>query len=565
MYNPQSSIYYWVDPSLSMGYIENGKSLETASYELLDSTFSEKGITTNKWVYNHKEKKFIYVADRHTIKSYNFLRPGNLSISDVLAEYKRMLTKQSFSTLVAISDFQNGFPIVLDSLLKNEKINFVGVDISPEKYENSSLRIVDKNIQSRTSLNIIVKTIGKLRESRSVVVSIDGTRIARKLLPNVNTDSFLVEIPLPENFKGKAGFVEFESPDNLMFDDRDYFAFDHKDTYGILILGHQDNNFPLQAALKSIPNSPWSPVIVKDESSISKLDIDSVDVILMNQISDESSMNDYLLSKINSKPILFALNDNEKGRSFYSKVIKNVGYTMESISLVNLKQNEIPQNSDTISDLWKNFPSLLNADVSIFTYWKNIPGTPILTLQNGDPLATILGSSFSPKAILFATPLGLTLANNMYSSGFFVPCLDRCLFSLTRNTNFSPGEKIAGIHFKNPLYGSGKKGVLFNTNNELISQISQQPYLSLDAGVYRLKIENEKETLLPIRYDLTESKLHKVDEQNPKNFELISKADFQKFSKRGNFSWQLLGWIVVCILLIIDFLLSAKPLASKCR
>jgi hypothetical protein len=251
-------------------------------------------------------------------------------------------------------------------------------------------------------------------------------------------------------------------------------------------VGDSAQTIPVAAALRSVENTPWSPVITKQVQAVSYADIDSASLVILQADATVPQPLHLLLlgATFKNKAVIVAPGSQQTpGIAFTEGLVRKKTpvyiHGEKPLSIVLF---------DTLSLLWKGFPRLRETDAACFDYIDNIPGILLAGLSNNKPMLTHAQDVHGNARILSSVPLGITASNNLYQTGMYVPMLDRiCRYALAA-AGTATTEWIAGEPHANPLFGTGRQAAVFNEHDELCGQWGSQPYGILDVpGLYQIR------------------------------------------------------------------------------
>jgi hypothetical protein len=187
----------------------------------------------------------------------------------------------------------------------------------------------------------------------------------------------------------------------------------------VVVVGDLLAGFPVAAAFSAAGNDRWGPVVAKTGDEVTFDDLDSAGVIVINDYNGSSrQLEAFLHSRASAeKVVVFALSCGDETFGESSALLSRLGPLKKKLAL-----KVLPAGSsaavvlpDTISALWAGFPALTTREAAVYRYAEGLPGTPVLRLDNGAVLATQLVDADGHNWVLWATPLGISEANNLCS------------------------------------------------------------------------------------------------------------------------------------------------------
>jgi hypothetical protein len=334
-------------------------------------------------------------------------------------------------------------------------------------------------------LTVVIEAQGKAYTGSGLSAFTGGMRIGQASVAVGANDTQAVNMHVRPAVAGDngCGYVELDAPDGLPFDNKRYFTRSALHAHSVLLVGDSAQTLPVAAALRSIENASWSPVITRRAQAVTYADIDSAGLIILQTGSVVPQPLHLLLqgATFKNKAVLAAPGlEATPGASFTEGLGQHI-----SPSYVHSDKPLSPVLFDTVSLLWKDFPQLREIDAACYDYIENIPGIPLAGLNNGKPMITHAVDIHGNARILCSVPLGISASSNLYQTGMYVPMLDRlCRYALAA-AGTSVTEWIAGEPHANPLFGTGREASITNEHNELCGVWGSQPFVIVDApGLY---------------------------------------------------------------------------------
>jgi hypothetical protein len=324
-------------------------------------------------------------------------------------------------------------------------------------------------------------------------------------------DSAAVDIAVGGALKASGGGVALASKDPLSFDNVAYFTSHDRKALRVVVVGDRERNFPLSAAFSAQGEHRWNPVLRRGGDEVTFDELDSADAIVVSGISRPSrSLDAFLKGATSAKTIvMLAAGADEEGLSAFAGLCSGIRKrTAPLLKLITLDRPAALTLPDTISELWRGFHALRTGEVAVYRYVEGLPGTPLLTLDNGAPLCTKISDEQGRSWIFFATPLGVTDANNLCETGFYVPCIDRIARSAASSLSAPLDAWIAGIERRNPLYASGRGAMVFGEDGKLIERRQAQPSVVFkQPGIYKIVPDGQEAYWVAVNSDPAESNL----------------------------------------------------------
>jgi hypothetical protein len=290
----------------------------------------------------------------------------------------------------------------------------------------------------------------------------------------------------------------------------------------------------------------------------------------MSDIGVPSRQLDAFLSGRSSieKVVIYAPNISDEGFGGSATFISRVGRLKKPPALVVRPAPAAVVLPDTISETWRGFPALATGEAAVYRYAEGLPGRVLLRLDNRTPLATCFTDAGGRVWVLAATPLGVTNANNLCETGFYVPAIDRLARHAAGMVSLPAETWIAGVEYRNPLYFRGKSAAVLNGDGAVIDRWQSQPNVVFrQPGVYTIAPDGEPSYALPVNADPEESVLeYRAPEVRGtlKNMVMVLNERQLKevFRGRGRFV-SYFPWILLGVFLLAEVLLWQSPRRMK--
>ena len=484
------SVFCWIDPTMSMDYSDNGEALWHKANSLCDSLSQTLAPSSTIALYDNDLASFVPLhtalpaaeqhGDRYRVPDYAAL----FTLFSAQAH-----TSAHVPVLVLFSDFQRNATQIWDSLFVNDttKYSLVCVSCAPQKPVNYSVHSVFPAHADAQELTCVVAAQNKAYTGNGLSAFAGGMRIGQTSAAPGANDTQAVNMHIrPAAGGNTGGYVELDANDGLAYDNKRYFTRTASQSHRVLVVGDSAQTIPIAAALRSVENTPWSPVITKQVQAVSYADIDSASLIVLQADAAVPQPLHLLLlgATFKNKAVIVAPGSlPTPGIAFTEGIVRKKTpvyvHGDKPLSVVLF---------DTMSLLWKGFPRLRETDAACFDYIDNIAGIPLAGLSNNKPLLTRALDVYGNARILCSVPLGITASNNVYQTGMYVPMLDRlCRYALAA-AGTATTEWIAGEPHANPLFGTGRQASVFNEHDELCGQWGSQPYGILDMpGLYQVR------------------------------------------------------------------------------
>ncbi len=564
--DPHLTVFTWTDRTPSMSYSEGGVSLLDRSSELLDSLVAACPATVKRLDYDEGREDFIPRIPGRL--QHAGVRHGGAGLDAVLHAWDRDCGDYSLPMLVLCSAFQQSTTACLDSLLRmRSEASFPSLlcamvpPNSPWNYTVHSAELRDR--AGSPTVHAVITTEGRPIDSGMLTVTMASIRSGAARVSVQEHESAQVDIEVPST--RREGMVKLETEDPLSFDNSFWFTSQTRASR-VIVVGDSQKNYPLTAAFAAASPARWNPVRTETGESASYDDLDSADIIVLNGIEGPSGPLEALQQgrAFAQKTILIALggSDREFGQS--ASILSRIIPPTIRLRMVS---DTVPVKvvlPDTISDVWRGFPRLAAAEVAVYRYVEGLPGSVLLRLSNGAPLVTRFTDHEGRNWVLAATPLGITDANNLCETGFFVPCLDRIMRDVASDKTPAADQWIAGSPRRNPYYGTGKGATVARSDGIAAGRWQSQPMVVFpEPGLYKVTPDGDNAYWIAVNTDPAESRLEYSPPRIPdagrgKMLVLTEQQLFEVLRTHGRLP-SYLPWIALFLLLIAELLLWERP------
>lgn len=554
--DPQVSVYVWIDHTFSMTYSIDGKTTAQRCLDVVDSISKLVPATAKIFLFDHKTGEYILCDSQNKNNSNS---NGINDFSQAVKEFKK--NGVSNSILLICSDFQKGSSNIIDSVLGSSDLSnsILLVSFVPKKPWNYS---INNASYSNGAVQTGIQAQGKDLESGKLILKINHNTYNENSV-KVKNETISTVFLETGNQKISTGQVVLTTQDPLQFDNTLYFT-SQNSPQKILIIGNKEHNYVIRAALKAVSAENQYIVTSKQTSEITYDDLDSSNVIVINSLDGPSTILDaFLMSNSNrSSSIIFCIDPDELNKSKYHTMITNVFVKQSAGFIQKADQHVFPLLNDTVSKLWRNFPSVKIDEVRVLIYGKGLPGEPVLKFNNGDTFISYLKDQANRNWIIFSTPQGITTANNIFKTAFFVPLFDRTVqFLESKNQVIADDIWTTGQKNKNPFYNSRYAVRLFDHADNYINDIGRLNHWMFEkSGLYKIVSQGKPPYYLIVRPDPAESimdfNLPKIlKEHNHAIEEVKSTEIITNIKKQVNGFSGMLLWILLAILMIIEVVL----------
>ncbi len=556
LHYPQTPVYLWVDPTVSMDYTEGTVSIGQLSCSIIDSLHKLIPNTSRLFLFNHESKIFTLKE-----KSTQFLSSYSPSDLENALEQIQNTDFEVDPFLIILSDFQVPLKSVLEKGISklDKRITVVCIPVAPDKPWNYSLSDAEIRSQNNVAVNISVKAHGKSLNKGELIAETGRMRIGRTQIQLSANEKKTIEIPGNYSSGNMMGKISLKSQDPLIFDNFAYFVQQASNSKRVVIVGDKTRCKPIAFALNAASKDFWGPMIVKDGSEITFDDLDSADLIILNEPKSPSYALKAFLSNpaTVNKPVIFACAVDENAKNV---ILDEVLNSSNNYSVIEYKTPLSPLLSDTTSQLWQHFPKIRSEDVAIYRNCSGIEGEVLLRLTDGSPLMIKTSDKSGRYWLILTTPLGVTEANNLSETGFFVPMIDRMCRFIISHHKLSNKSYVAGEVYRNPNFSFGSDMTIFDEQSKLIKIVHKnQPFFSYEKpGIYKIVPVGQPSFFVAVQPDSSESILEYALPDADRYTDIVVKSKdkfLEAVSGRGQTFLTNLIWAILTLLLLAELLL----------
>lgn len=563
-----TALYCWIDPTISMSYKQKGNTLWQNACNYISYIDSIIPSTSQIYCYDGRKGDFIGIHHLGSPDKINEnitpLRHGSTDLDDMAQKFLNVKNDDSRTpVLILFSDFSLKDKSKYEHFFQNSQISFPilcvnMINDNPWNYSLSNPYILYEN---KPILKCDVKSKGRTLTKGEVVVEFESMRTGHKSFSLKKNDSLNISIDISQNSGKRGGKLQFINNDPFLLDNINYFLPHSTKRKRILILSDGGESFPVAAAFHSISLTKWFPPIIKKPVDVSFNDLDSSDIIVLSSIKESTEILSLLLGKsgLSKKLLFFAPYIDDQENTFNEIVFRHLNLK-NRVTKINTQKPLFPILPDTISSLWQGFPRFADRDVSFYNYYSQIPGKPLLLLNNNTPLVTHKTDDNKHSWIIFASPIDITTANNLCETGFYVPLLDRVIMYGTKWIQHYSQDWIAGVPKNNPYSGSRSSARVYNIDNKSIAIWDRQVQVAIeDPGLYKIQPNNKPPYWIAVNIDPSEGNLTYekpiLPESNKTNIKIIHHNSLIYFLTQYNTLEYDLLWIFLILCLILEVLL----------
>jgi hypothetical protein len=562
--NPDADVYFWVDLTKSMDYAEKGVPLWRTATALADSIERKMPPSARKYRWDETRNKFTADGGLRQVKA-PFTRYGPPGCRAMVAAFREEALHSSRpAALVILSDFQENVGRTLDSVFQGDTMKSPVICIScrpPRPWNFGILRAVSSG-ERPPMVTSTVAACGKNAGSGELSVFLGDMRVGSARINMTPDSGTTATMEIAGGGILQGGYVRLDANDPFPLDNLRFFVLGSKKSLRVLVIGDSLLSFPVAAAFRAIGPSPWNPVIMRSPRQLGIGDIDSADLIICDQIASDVHPLRLLRTTRLFGPkaiIISPAIDSEALREAELVTIANGNAPKPGLVVMGKPCGMVLY--DTLSSLWKGFPSLRQGDAAIFRAIGPLPGAALCGMENRMHFATHLLDSLGHSWVFLASPLGRNPANNLCETGFFVPFLDRIARFAMESIHKSNEEWFAGRPRRNPFLGSRNPAAVFTARGDRYSAWGSQLNVTFDEpGVYRIAPHDEPSFWVAVNPDPEEIRLvfHSPTTWE-KRGRLLVAAEGDEFlatlqAGRG-FVFSYGPWILIAVLLAIETLL----------
>lgn len=562
---PNAAIFTWVDPTMSMGYTTGGVSIVEHAGSLIDSLKATLPATVRHLYYDEARGEFV-LCDYAKRMPFPKVRYGPAKLAAVLRAWNDARGGYSMPVLLLFSDFQKPTTTLLDALLKQTapKAPMVCVNLAPRDPWNYSLRnVVFHDAENMSRISVAVGAQGRRLDSGEVSVTLSTIRAGHMRLSVRADDSGEAALTVASALKSFGGNVTLAAAgDPLPFDNTVYFATQARKALRVIIVGDKEKNFPIAAAFCAAGRNRWDPVTAKVPEEVTFDDLDSAGVIVVSGPGSQSRQLEAFLSSRSSidKVIVFAPNTDDEGFGESATFLARLCRLKKPLTLAVRPAPATIVLPDTISETWRGFPALAAREAAVYRYVEGLPGNVLLRLDNGAPLLTRFADADGRVWVLSATPLGVTGANNLCETGFYVPAIDRVVRYAASSISPAADVWIAGVEHRNQLYSRGKTATVLNSEGAVIDRWQSQPDVVFNQpGIYKIIPDGEASYTVTVIADPEESVLDyrapSVPESSKGMVMVLSGQQLKEASSGRGRHMSDSMWLLLAIVLLAEVLL----------
>jgi hypothetical protein len=539
LFSPQRALYCWIDPTISMSCRIDTTDLLQRAGACIDTVAARMPPEGELHLYMPRQQRFRPLTTGRAVAAGSMadsihLRYGPSGLDACIEAFAAIKERGKKKTLVLLSDFHRS--ALPDSTLRRRLQTLadngadtwcvsvapgyaVGRDTAAAPALRPNVAVASARVIPGAHPRVqvrCVRSVARDSGAYSLVLLQDNAVVAtRSLVFAPGRDSSETGFSLRAGMQGALrGAVVVQTDDCLARDDTAYFAAaDAAARRRILVAGPYEKCYPLVAALTAVygahgeddATGTHARITHRSVAALTPADIDSASVCVFNQVSVLPRwITTRLAGTRDRKVCILAPAADTNAVSPAGDVFSAFGVQPRLRAVQT--GIEIPA---TRSGLWEGFSAQAGERVMITRAYTGLPGSPLIRLRTGSTLFSL----YTDRHVwgFFATPLGLTRANNLYQTGLYVPFVDRCLQVLLARCHAGRGSWVAGRSYPNPSAGPADanthSGVtVYGPDNEPVATWHTQSRVSLPRpGIYRLETADGTSRPLAVTHDITES------------------------------------------------------------
>jgi len=495
---PNTAVYTWIDPSVSMEYVDGGASAGLRAEAVVDSLIAVLPPSAERYGFDHGSGRFVPLAGKKSNTGTDADKDdgrvfagrfGPVNFSEAADAFAAQTARSERpAVFVALSDFQRGTADAFDSAsykLTGGNKKAICVSFAAANPRNYSVRVLG-GASSGGGLSAVVRAAGAALDTTYVELTVGELRIGQRSVSCKAGDSVTVSFDLPPAKDGAWGKVELHVSDPLPFDNRDYFTLSADQRREALIVGDTRRNRVIGAALKASGPAFWNAVTLKEGNELSYEDINAADLVIINGFNGRSRvLESFITGGGGDKGVIVAL-DPEREDDFGRSFLRGAGI-LPAAQKANKAENGVnPTLTDTNSTMWRGFPAMSSRNARVYGYVSPLAGSALARLGGSSALVSAVSRNGS-ELLIISTPIGVTQSNNLCETGFFVPFADRLARRALSGRGQAEERWYAGYASRNPFFGGGRSGTLYGADGKLVAAWSSQPNVRIDKpGVYSL-------------------------------------------------------------------------------
>ncbi|MCL2220520.1 MAG: BatA domain-containing protein [Chitinispirillia bacterium] len=561
--DPHSIVYTWVDPTVSMEYADGGASSGQRAVAVVDTLAAVLPQSVEHYRFDHESGRFVLSgAPAGREARGNFAgRYGPVNLEEAVDAFIAASSSTPSAVFIVLTDFQKSTLEAFDSLssrLAGNDKKVICVSVAPSKPHNYS-------VTARGNA-AVVRAHGAALDTTFVELTVGDLRVGQRSVSCAAGDSAVVSFDMPQSLAGSWGRAALNVSDPLPFDNADLFTVSADKSRSALIVGDVRRNRVIGAALRASGPAFWDPVVYRDGGDLSYEDLNAADLVIVNNFNGRSRVLESFISGAGAgKGIIITL-DPDREDDFGRTYLRGSGLSRAALSANTVEAGAHPVLSDTNTALWRGFPAASSRNARVYRHTGPVPGDVLARMGNARPLASFVNQS-GAGLVIISTPIGVSSANNLCETGFFVPFLDR----LARHALAGRGQEdeawYAGYVARNPFFGVGRSGTLYDRDGKLVASWASQPFVRVDRpGAYSLVSSAGETTRFAVSAHPSEGEMifGRPDVHDAGGIYYFESVEFlEQIGDLSNNIWSHWLWVILGLMLCLEVFLWRRQSVKK--
>ena len=552
--DPSRELFVWIDPSPSMGYRVDGAELYRHAEALLDSIALLRPGGAGIRVFDREREEFIpYSQFRQAPFRMTFVS----DLAALGAACEGTVQDAKNAVVLFFSDFQAHDTGALCALRKSGipgGIPVIGIALTPEHPWNAAVRDLQVSAAGGGALEVAIAAFGERGADGGFTVTLGTMRTAQQSFSLPAGADTVIPVPVRTTASAAWGNVRLRCNDPLAFDNNAWFTVNTPEACSVLIIGDEAVNFPIAAALRSADTVRWKNVVRMFPERVTFNDVASADLVILNGCRENVPALTVLQKGRGTKEQAFIVAGTADTAA--DPVWLQFGRSRDKTGgMMHAKAPLAAELPDTVTGLWHDFPALLSSEVRIYSYRTGLQGTVLLSLTGGAALATAADDAVGRRWVYCATPLGISEANNLCETGFYVPCVDRlsrfaCAKLVSRDERW-----IAGRQVRNRWYAGALPARIFDAagTRQLLRLQQQKTFVIETPGVYKIVPPGAPPYLKTVVPDSLESECRyhipiPKDDTACGRWTMVKPRELVNYLGGHN---RMYGWVIPWVLLVV--------------
>ncbi|WP_028375798.1 BatA domain-containing protein [Leeuwenhoekiella sp. MAR_2009_132] len=498
----------FIDNSFSMQATgKKGTLLTEATQDLLENLPTNERITIATW--DDTFKDFDAQTDRNTLLDINF-SPRTSDSQSLLLKLNTLFSthKNTVKQLVLLSDFQN---FNIENTLDTNTIQQYPVVLKPVSIENFSIDSISVSRNAELyNLHVMLSSTAPSDAELPVSLYNDDKLIAKASVKFASKDTASLKFQIPTN-KAINGKVSI-SDAFLKYDNSFYFSINKQEPLKVLAISNNDADF-----LKRLFRSENFEFTSISEKELDYTLLQDQNMIVLNELTNISgSLVNVLKAHTQKGGIVVLIPAMQNRVDSYTEILAAYGFQafsekVEAPNLISQINYDHPLYKNVFTGRSSNLQSHL-----VESYFKLPSGSPILSLENGDPFLT--GS-----ANLYVFTGALAPVNSNFINGqLIVPTFDKMAlaalslpqvyYTIGNNTKFDINAALT-TDAALVIEQNGNQFIPLQERQGNKIAISTAEGIFSD-GLYAVKYKQDTLAIVAFNHDRAESRLQNLNTQS---------------------------------------------------